>query len=73
MPVSASCLKRFLDHFVAQPPLKNISVQSTFSFLQLNCSGAKQMYKVQELRNTQPRLYLYESLGGTQVLAGLET
>ena len=44
--MSAFCLKRFLDYFVVQPPLKNVSAQSTFFFLQLNYSKTKYMYKI---------------------------
>ena len=50
MPVSASWRKRFLDHFAARPSLKKARVHKIFSSSQLNCSGARHRYNVQELK-----------------------
>jgi len=54
MPVSAFWRKRFLDHFVAYPSLKKARVQKIFSLLQLNCSGARHRYNIQELKKARP-------------------
>jgi len=56
MPVSASWRKRFSDHFAARPSLKKVRVQKIFSSLQVNCSGARRKYSVQELRKARPEL-----------------
>jgi len=53
MPVSTSWKKRFLDYFAICLLLKKVSAQKAFSLLQLNCSGARCRYEVQELRKTQ--------------------
>jgi len=52
-PVSASWWKRFSDHLAARPSLKKTRVQKIFSSLQLNCSGARHRYNVQELKKAQ--------------------
>ena len=54
--MSASWQKRFSDHFAARPSLKKARVQKIFSSLQLNCSGARRKYNVQELRKARPEL-----------------
>jgi len=64
MPVSASWQKRFSDHLVARLSLKKVRVQKIFSLLQLNCSGARHRYNVQELKKAQPELCLPEKSGG---------
>jgi len=64
MPVSAFWQKRFLDHFTARLSLKKARVQKIFSSLQVNCSGARRKYKVQELRKARPELCSPEKLGG---------
>ena len=64
MPVSASWQKRFLDHFATRPSLKKARVQKIFSLLQVNCSGAKCKYSVQELRKAHPELRSPEKSGG---------
>jgi len=64
MPVSASWKKRFLDHFAACPSLKKARVQKIFSSSQVNCSGARRKYRVQELRKACPELCSPEKLGG---------
>jgi len=56
MPVSTSWRKRFSDHFAARPSLKKVRVQKIFSSLQVNCSGARRKYSVQELRKARPEL-----------------
>jgi len=63
-PVSASWQKRFSDHFTARPSLKKARVQKIFSLLQLNCSGARYKYNIQELRKARPKLRSLEKLGG---------
>jgi len=40
--------------------LKKARVQQIFSSLQVNCSGAKHKYSVQELRKAHPELCLLE-------------
>jgi len=55
--VSASWQKRFSDHFAARLSLKKTRVQKIFSSLQLNCSGAKRKYNVQELRKARLELH----------------
>jgi len=64
MPVSASWRKRFSDHFTARPSLKKARVQKIFSSSQVNCSGAKCKYSVQELRKARPELCSPEKSGG---------
>jgi len=56
MPVSASWRKRFSDYFAARPSLKKARVQKIFSSSQVNCSGARRKYSVQELRKACPEL-----------------
>jgi len=64
MPVSTSWRKRFSDHFAACPSLKKARVQKIFSLLQVNCSGARRKYRVQELRKARPELRSPEKSGG---------
>ena len=64
MPVSTSWRKRFSDHFAACPSLKKARVQKIFSSSQVNCSGARRKYRVQELRKARPELHSLEKLGG---------
>ena len=63
MPVSASWRKRFLDHLVARPSLKKARVHKIFSLSQLNCSGARRRYNVQELKKAQLELHSPEKSG----------
>jgi len=63
MPVSASWRKRFSDHFAARPSLKKARVQKIFSLLQVNCSGARRRYRVQEFKKAQPELCSPEKSG----------
>ena len=62
--MSASWRKRFLDHFAARPSLKKARVQKIFSLSQVNCSGAKRKYSVQELRKACLELHSPEKSGG---------
>jgi len=64
MPVSASWQKRFSDHFAVCPSLKKARVQKIFSSSQVNCSGAKHKYSMQELRKARPELHLPEKSEG---------
>ena len=64
MPVSASWQKRFSDHFTARPFLKKARVQKIFSSSQVNCSGAKCKYSMQELRKARLELCSPEKSGG---------
>jgi len=64
MPVSASWRKRFSDHFVARPSLKKARVHKIFSSSQLNCSGARRRYNIQELKKAQPELHSPEKSRG---------
>jgi len=64
MPVSASWRKRFSDHFAAHLSLKKARVQKIFSSSQVNCSGARRKYSVQELRKARPELHSPEKSGG---------
>jgi len=64
MPVSASWRKRFSDHLVAHPSLKKARVQKIFSLSQLNCSGARCRYNIQELKKAQLVLCSPEKSGG---------
>ena len=64
MPVSASWQKRFSDHFAACSPLKKARAQKIFFSLQLNCSGARCRYSMQELRKARPELHSPEKSGG---------
>jgi len=64
MPVSASWQKRFLDHFAARLSLKKARVQKIFSSSQLNCSGARRRYNVQEFKKARPEVRSLEKLGG---------
>jgi len=63
LTVSASWQKRFSDHLAACPSLKKMRVQKIFSSSQLNCSGARHKYSIQELKKTQPELCLPEKSG----------
>ena len=62
--MSAFWRKRFLDHFAARPSLKKARVQKIFSLSQVNCSGAKRKYSVQELRKACLELCSPEKSGG---------
>ena len=62
--MSASWRKRFSDHFAARPSLKKVRVQKIFSSSQVNCSGARYKYSVQELRKARPELCSPEKSGG---------
>jgi len=53
-----------LDHLAARPSLKKARVHKIFSSLQLNYSGARCRYNVQELKKAQPELHLLEKSGG---------
>jgi len=64
MPMSISWQKRFSDHFAAHPFLKKARVQKIFFSLQVNCSGAKHKYSVQELRKARPELRSLEKSEG---------
>jgi len=64
MPVSASWRKRFLDHFAAHLSLKKARVQKIFSSSQVNCSGARHKYSMQELRKAHLELRSLEKSGG---------
>jgi len=66
MLVSVSWQKRFSDHFAAHPSLKKARVQKIFSSLQVNCSGARCKYSVQELRKACPELHSPEKSGGEE-------
>jgi len=63
MPVSASWRKRFSDHFAAHLSLKKARVQKIFSSLQVNCSGTKCKYSMQELRKARLELHSLEKSG----------
>ena len=54
--MSASWRKRFSDHLAARPSLKKASVQKIFSSSQLNCSGARRRYNVQEFKKARPEV-----------------
>ena len=62
--MSASWRKRFSDHLAARLSLKKASVQKIFSSLQLNCSGARRRYNVQEFKKVRPEVRSLEKLGG---------
>ena len=62
--MSASWRKRFSDHLVACLSLKKASVQKIFSSLQLNCSGARCRYNVQEFKKARPEVRSLEKSGG---------
>ena len=64
MPVSASWQKRFSDHLVARLSLKKARVQKIFSSSQLNCSGARHRYNVQEFKKARPEVCSLEKSGG---------
>ena len=64
MPVSTSWRKRFLDYLAARPSLKKARVQKIFSSLQLNCSGARYRYNVQEFKKARPEVRSPEKSGG---------
>jgi len=61
--VSASWRKRFSDHLAACPSLKKASVQKIFSSSQLNCSGARHRYNVQEFKKARPEVHSLEKSG----------
>jgi len=63
-PVSAFWRKRFSDHLVACPSLKKASVQKIFSLSQLNCSGARHRYNIQEFKKARPEVRSLEKSGG---------
>jgi len=62
-PVSTSWRKRFSDYLVARPSLKKARVQKIFSSSQLNCSGTKCRYNVQEFKKAQPEVRSPEKSG----------
>ena len=62
--VSTSWRKRFLDHLAVRPSLKKTRVHKIFSSSQLNCSGARHRYNVQELKKARPELCSPEKSGG---------
>jgi len=64
MPVSASWRKRFSDYLAARPSLKKVRVHKIFSLSQLNCSGARHRYNIQELKKARPELRSLEKSGG---------
>jgi len=66
MPVSTSWRKRFLDHFAARLSLKKARVQKIFSSSQVNCSGVRRKYRVQELRKACLELRSLEKSGGEE-------
>jgi len=61
--VSASWRKRFSDHLAACPSLKKASVQKIFSSSQLNCSGARCRYNIQEFKKARPEVHSPEKSG----------
>jgi len=61
-PVSTSWQKRFSNHLAARPSLKKARVHKIFSSSQLNCSGARHKYNIQELKKAQPELHSPEKL-----------
>jgi len=63
MPVSAFWRKRFSDHFAAHPSLKKARVQKIFSSSQLNCSGARRRYNVQEFKKARLEVRSLEKSG----------
>jgi len=64
IPMSVSWRKRFSDHFAARLSLKKARVHKIFSLSQLNCSGARRRYNVQELKKAHPELRSPEKSGG---------
>jgi len=64
IPITASWQKRFSDHLTACPSLKKVSVQKIFSSSQLNCSGARHRYNVQEFKKARPEVRSLEKSGG---------
>jgi len=61
---TASWRKKFSDHLTARPSLKKARVQKIFSSSQLNCSGARRRYNVQEFKKTRPEVRSPEKSGG---------
>jgi len=61
--VSASWQKRFSDHLAAYLSLKKARVQKIFSLSQLNCSGARHRYNVQELKKARLEFCSLEKSG----------
>ena len=62
--MSASWQKRFSDYLAARPSLKKVRVQKIFSSSQLNCSGARRRYNVQEFKKARPEVHSPEKSGG---------
>jgi len=62
-PVSTSWRKRFSDHLAARPSLKKARVQKIFSSSQLNCSGARRRYNIQEFKKARPEVRSPEKSG----------
>jgi len=62
-PVFTSWQKRFSDHLAACPSLKKARVQKIFSSSQLNCSGARRRYNVQEFKKARPEVRSQEKSG----------
>ena len=56
--------KRFSDHFAVRLSLKKARVHKIFSSSQVNCSGARRKYSVQELRKARPELRSLEKSRG---------
>jgi len=63
MLVSTSWRKRFLDHLAARLSLKKARVQKIFSSSQLNYSGARHRYNIQELKKARPEVHSPEKSG----------
>jgi len=64
--MSASWRKRFLDYLAARPSLKKARVQKIFSSSQLNCSGARRRYNIQEFKKARPKVRSPEKSGGEE-------
>ena len=62
--MSASWRKRFSDHLAACPSLKKASVQKIFFSSQLNCSGARHRYNIQEFKKARPEVRSPEKSDG---------
>ena len=48
---------------MARPSLKKVSVQKIFSSSQLNCSGARRRYNIQEFKKARPEVCSLEKSG----------
>jgi len=49
---------------MAHPSLKKANVQKISSLSQLNCSGSRHRYNIQEFKKARPEVYSPEKLGG---------